>query len=254
MTTEITKTESEIVSNLFIKGDISGLTPDQKITYYRGICQRLGLDPLTQPFKLLKLQGKEVLYCDRSGAQQLNKLHNVSHAIQTRATENDLYIVTCRASIGDRFTDSIGAVNVKGLTGDALANAIMKGETKAKRRATLDIVGLGMLDETEVETIKYAEVIPDEIFKTADELKDDYLKALTELEQVTKGNPPFTTAMLPDNWKKEQTRENFVKAIEKVRKMVGEERALRNLPVTEGEVAKVVADYVALDDFKERKK
>ena len=254
MTTEITKIESEIVSNLFIKGDLSGLTADQKIAYYRGFCQRLGLDPLTQPFKLLKLQGKEVLYCDRSGAQQLNKLHNVSHAIQTRATENDLYIVTCRASIGDRFTDSIGAVNVKGLTGDALANAIMKGETKAKRRATLDIVGLGMLDETEVETIKYAEVIPDEIFKTADELKDDYLRALTELEQVTKGNPPFSTSMLPDNWKKEQTKENFEKAIVKVRTMISEERALRLVPQTNEEVNQAVRDAADRDDFKERKK
>ena len=29
----------------------------------------------------------------------------------------------------------------------------MKAETKAKRRATLSICGLGMLDETEIETI-----------------------------------------------------------------------------------------------------
>ena len=35
----------------------------------------------------------------------------------------------------------------------ALANAIMKTETKAKRRATLSICGLGFLDESEIETI-----------------------------------------------------------------------------------------------------
>ena len=253
MSNEVATTE--IISSLIIQGDLSKLTQPQKVEYYRQFCARLGLDPLTQPFKLLKLNGKEVLYCDRSGAQQLNKLHNVSHAIQTRATENDLYIVTCRATLpGGRFTDSIGAVNVKGLTGDALANALMKGETKAKRRATLDIVGLGILDETETETIKYAEVIPDEIFKTADELKDDYLKALTELEQVTKGNAPFTSKLLPDNWTKEQTRENFVKAIGHVKKLIQEERPLRAIAQTNDEVNQAVRDAADRDDFKERKK
>ena len=37
---------------------------------------------------------------------------------------------------------------------DDLANAFMKAETKAKRRVTLSICGLGILDETEIETIK----------------------------------------------------------------------------------------------------
>jgi hypothetical protein len=40
------------------------------------------------------------------------------------------------------------------LKGDALANALMKAETKAKRRVTLSIAGLGWLDETELETVK----------------------------------------------------------------------------------------------------
>lgn len=255
MSEAIQKLEGEIISALVIKGDLSGLTPDQKVQYYKMFCERLGLDPLTQPFKLLSLQGKQVMYCDRSGAQQLNKLHNVSHEIKTRDSGSDLYLVTCRASLPDgRFTESIGAVNIKGLAGDNLANAMMKGETKAKRRATLDLLGLGILDETEAETIKDAVVIPDEVFKSADDLKDDYLKLLNELEQVTKGNEPYNRSLLPDNWKKEQTQANFIKAIEHVKKLVGEERLLRKVPVTETEVAQTVSEYVALDDFKERKK
>jgi hypothetical protein len=42
------------------------------------------------------------------------------------------------------------AVAVKGLIGEALANAYMKSETKAKRRVTLSIMGLGLLDESEI--------------------------------------------------------------------------------------------------------
>lgn len=255
MSNEIQKLEGEIISALVIKGDLSGLNAEQKVQYYKMFCQRLGLDPLTQPFKLLSLQGKQVMYCDRSGAQQLNKLHNVSHEIKTRESVNDLYVVTCRASLPDgRFTESIGAVNIKGFAGDALANAMMKGETKAKRRATLDLLGLGILDETEAETIKDAVVIPDEIFKTADELKDDYLKLVNDLEQVTKGNEPFSSKLLPDNWKKEQTRENFVKAIEKVKQLIQEEKALRVVPQTMEEVNGAVRAAADLDDFKERKK
>lgn len=66
--TNITTIEPTLISNLVIKGNLSGLTPEQKVQYYKLFCERLGLDPLTQPFKLLTLQGREILYCDRSGA------------------------------------------------------------------------------------------------------------------------------------------------------------------------------------------
>jgi hypothetical protein len=52
-----------------------------------------------------------------------------------------------------RQDESIGAVNIAGLKGENRANAMMKAETKAKRRVTLSICGLGLLDETEVETV-----------------------------------------------------------------------------------------------------
>jgi hypothetical protein len=51
-------------------------------------------------------------------------------------------------------------VTVGGLKGESKANAMMKAETKAKRRVTLSICGLGMLDETEVETIPSAQPNP----------------------------------------------------------------------------------------------
>jgi hypothetical protein len=122
----------------------------------------MGLDPFTKPFDILRLNGKEVLYCTRSGTQQLNKLHKVSHLITSRDTnaEAGVYIVTSKASLPDgRCTESLGAVNIAGLKGEAYANAIMKAETKAKRRATLDLLGLGVLDESEAETIPNATTV-----------------------------------------------------------------------------------------------
>lgn len=151
-----------IISSIVINGDISRLSPEQKVAYYQQFCERLGLDPLSQPFKLLRLNGKEILYCDRTGAQQLNKIHRVSHEIRARETVNGCYVVTAQASTPDgRHTESIGAVTIDNLRGDNLCNAMMKAETKAKRRATLDLLGLGILDETETETIAQAHKVDD---------------------------------------------------------------------------------------------
>lgn len=149
----------DIVSNVILNGDLSRLSAIQRVEYYNGYCSRLGLDPYTKPFDLLKLNGREILYCTRSGAQQLNKLHQVSHQITSREINEaaGVYVVTARASLPDgRFTESLGAANINGLKGDAWGNAAMKAETKAKRRATLDLLGLGVLDETEIEFIPSA--------------------------------------------------------------------------------------------------
>lgn len=146
--------DANIIASLVLNGDLSKLDANQKVQYYRQFCERLGLDPVSQPFKLMKFQGKEVLYCDRGGSQQLSRVHQVSHEIRSRETMNGCYIVTAQAmDMSGRHTESTGAVNIEGLKGEALCNAMMKAETKAKRRATLDLLGLGMLDETETETI-----------------------------------------------------------------------------------------------------
>lgn len=158
-TSEIT-TQSNVVSQIILNGDLSKLAANDKVKYYNGYCERMGLDPFTKPFDILRLNGREVLYCTRSGTQQLNKLHQVSHLITSRELIESVgvYQVTSKASLPDgRCTESIGAVNIAGLKGEAYANAIMKAETKAKRRATLDLLGLGVLDESEAESIPNAE-------------------------------------------------------------------------------------------------
>src|SRR5690606_33168556 len=53
---------------------------------------------------------------------------------------------------------AMGAVALTNKRGEDLANALMKAETKAKRRATLSICGLGILDETEIDDMKAADV------------------------------------------------------------------------------------------------
>lgn len=185
MSTALAPVSSDLLSQIVLKGDLSGLRPEEKVTYYKGYCERVGLDPLTQPFQLLRLNGKEVLYASKSATEQLSRLHGVSHDIRDRQFYEGVFVVYVRATGKDgRYTDSSGAVTTSGLKGDALANAMMKAETKAKRRATLSLLGLGMLDETEVETIPGAERVempPAAIIKgESAEVVDDAQKHLAD--------------------------------------------------------------------------
>jgi hypothetical protein len=150
--------KTDIISNIVLKGDLSGLSALQRMDYYNRMCQHVGIDPVTQPFSLLTLSGKMVLYCNKGGADQLRKLNGVSVTdLQTQRVD-DIWIVIAKGVDKSGRTDAAtGAVNIATLKSDALANAIMKAETKAKRRLTLSLCGLGMLDESEIETIPEAQ-------------------------------------------------------------------------------------------------
>lgn len=151
---------ADAIERLIALGDIDGLQPIERVRYYTQVCTTLGLNPATQPFAYLRLNGKTVLYAKRDATDQLRKIHTVAIVISGRERSDDLYIVTARASTPDGRTDeSTGAVSIAGLKGESLANAIMKAETKAKRRVTLSICGLGFLDETEAADVKSAKPV-----------------------------------------------------------------------------------------------
>lgn len=154
------QTGSEILQKLVLSGDLSQMSGEQKVMYYRQFCESLGLNPLTEPFAILKLNGKEKLYAKKDAAEQLRKVHGISITDMTAEEGNGVYRVTAKAKDKDGKTDvSTGVVAIEGLKGETLANAMMKAETKAKRRVTLSIAGLGLLDETEIETIQDAVIV-----------------------------------------------------------------------------------------------
>ncbi len=103
------------------------------------------------------------MYAKRDCAEQLRKIHGVSITIKAREKMDDVYVVTANAKDAKgREDESTGVVAIGNLKGELLANALMKAETKAKRRVTLSICGLGMLDETEEEGFIAAETAPRE--------------------------------------------------------------------------------------------
>lgn len=155
------ETSTERWETAIVDGNLERLQPAERLELVRRICDATGLTLESQPFQYLRLSGKLVLYARRDATDQLRRVHRVSVAIVSRETTDGVHVVTARATMPDGRTDeSTGAVPVKGLQGDALANALMKAETKAKRRVTLSICGLGMLDESEVESIPGAAAEP----------------------------------------------------------------------------------------------
>jgi hypothetical protein len=154
------------IQELLSTGNIDQFTPKERLEYIHRVCEASGLNPLTRPFDFIRFQGKTVLYASKGCADQLRKINNISIKVTERKIEEGILFVTVEGSDPNGRVDSdVGALNVTGLKGDALANAVMKGITKAKRRLTLSMCGLGIMDEMELESI------PEEVKKGNIELK-----------------------------------------------------------------------------------
>lgn len=144
----------EALESILVDGNLDKLTPAQRLDYYAATCKSLGLNPLTKPFSYIRIDGKTTLYPLKETTDQLRKLNSISVRITAREMFEESYVVTAVATLGDGRTDeSTGAVCMTGLRGADHSNALMKAETKAKRRVTLSISGLGMLDESEIDSI-----------------------------------------------------------------------------------------------------
>lgn len=148
MTKEIQKqVEDKAIDSLVIRGDISGLNPQERAQYYMFLCKQLGLTAAAQPFAILKLNGKDVLYPTRQATDQLAAMHRLNREIIDGPKVIDLggtKLIYCQCRITHPNGRVETAVATLPLT-DPL-NVMMKVETKSKRRATLSILGLGALD------------------------------------------------------------------------------------------------------------
>jgi len=145
---------AQTVDDVIARGDLTNLSPAQRVIHYHNVCRSLGLNPVTQPFAYITLSGKLTLYAKRDACDQLRKLHGINIQIPDRTVHDGLLTVHAKATDKTGRTDEdLGVVSIAGLRGEAASNAVMKAVTKAKRRVTLSICGLGFLDETEVEDI-----------------------------------------------------------------------------------------------------
>lgn len=156
-----------VARSLSTSGDYSSMTREEKAALYLSVSKALGLDPRMAPLAFITIDGREVLYANKGATDQLARVHRVTRTVTDgpkiitieTAGGRSLALAYCQveASLADgrRETD-IGTVPVFDP-----ANAMMHAITKAKRRATLAILGLGMLDVAEVADV--AAAAPDRI-------------------------------------------------------------------------------------------
>lgn len=183
-----------VLEKVLVEGNIEALSPEQRMVYYRQVCDSMGLNPLTRPFDYIKLNGKLTLYPNKTAAEQMRRVGGVSITKLEREVVDDMYIVTAHAQTRDGQTDvAQGIVAIAGLKGEAKANAMLKAESKAKRRVTLSILGMGLTSEEPVddfggdrEPVDYLQSETWRKFAGAIERalqSDDSLDKLSELEQ-----------------------------------------------------------------------
>ena len=184
---EVKTIDKDAIERALMDGDLSKLTPDQKLAHYQSVCQTIGLNPLTKPFQYITLNGKLQMYALKGATDQLRKIYKIDCEIANTETKADLYIVQVKVKDKNgRVDEDMGFARIEGLTGDMLGNAMLKAVTKAKRRATLSMCGLGMLDEDEIKAI------PAQNKKQEHELNDHIEKQLKIL------TPPKSSKVAED--------------------------------------------------------
>jgi hypothetical protein len=149
------------ILSVLVDGDLAKLTPTERVNYYNAVCQSVGLNPLTKPFQFITLNGKLTMYALKGATDQLRAVNGVSiDPPKIERADGWITVTVTGTDRNGRRDSEIGVVSEKDMQGN-YANSLMKAVTKAKRRLTLAMCGLGMLDETEVETIPNARVVDD---------------------------------------------------------------------------------------------
>ena len=194
--------DPQVIDKAVMLGDMKQMDAKTRLAFYRAVCLSVGVNPLTQPFTALERQDKTVwLYANSVCAQQLAALHKISFEDPVRRHETvfgePLYTVQITARLPDgralpaqsvvsltkkkkvqrgtwpdgnpKWIDALdedGEPLLIPLRGEALANAIMKADTKAQRRATLALIGLGWMQsdfegQTVTMNLQTGELMPD---------------------------------------------------------------------------------------------
>lgn len=163
------------LAHILATGDLAKLTNEQRVSYYLDICKSLSLNPRSRPFDWLLLDGKLVLYPNKSCAEQLRRAHQIRVRIVRSEpvganTDDPMFVVKVEGTTPNGRTDEATKYvpltvwdNKQGkrvrLRGEKLANAYAKAETGAKRRLVLSMVGLASPpDPEEVKSARFVTV------------------------------------------------------------------------------------------------
>lgn len=194
-------------------GDFSVLTKEEINTYTSFLCDKYGLDKSTQPIRFIKDKNSEniIPYLTRNATDQLRKNLGISVIEENiQFSPNGLAcIVTVKVQDKEGRTDmDTGSVFIGGLVGNEYSDKIMTCVTKAKKRATISLSGIGILDETEVQGI--AEGVLRESIQSKETLEGEISE-----EEISKITLLVNNAAKTESWvtTEEYLRNKFKKSL-----------------------------------------
>jgi hypothetical protein len=137
--------------------ELESLTEQQKKDYYLAACEFLGLPPEMGVLSYHWMDQhdgpkKLILYAKKGATDIIRERLGISVIDLKKEVGNGevTWIVKGQNKEG-RTEMAAGSKSIEGLKGRELENAVLWAQTKALRRMTLQFVGAGILDETEVE-------------------------------------------------------------------------------------------------------
>jgi len=135
---------------------LDNLTDEQLQTHYLQACEYFKIPPEANVLMYAWLDGEmgrhRVLYA-RKGATDIFRERLGIDTTELNKDDGPGYVsfTAVGKNKNGRVERAVGAVGTEGLRGQALAAAVMTAQTRALRRMTLQFVGGGLLDETEVQ-------------------------------------------------------------------------------------------------------
>jgi hypothetical protein len=137
--------------------DLFSLTEAQRAAYIQALNEHMRLDPRLNLIRLTKMASDSgdrlVPYIGKGGTDILRDTWeiDVTEMIQHDGPGYVSFTAVGKNKKG-RVDRAVGAAATEGLRGTRLADAIATAQTKASRRLTLQFVGAGVLDESEVQS------------------------------------------------------------------------------------------------------
>lgn len=138
--------------------DLGNLSNEERLQYLRNASAYFGLDPDLNALDTIWMNSEDgmrklVAYARKGTTDLLRDIHGieVSSLVQTDGPYTGCvsFMATGKNKAG-RQEIAVGAHSTEGLRGQRLADAVMTAQTRALRRLTLQFVGGGLLDVSEV--------------------------------------------------------------------------------------------------------
>jgi hypothetical protein len=151
--------------------DLESLNEQQRHEYVKNVCAHMGVPDNLNLVMLTYLDDGDgprrlVAYSKRGAAEIIRSSKGISiTSLKQEKVGGSIVWTVCAQDAGGRQEMSSGSKWIEGLQGQDLDDAIMTAQTRACRRVTLQFIGAGVLDESEVNpnqpvSVKNTTVIP----------------------------------------------------------------------------------------------